>query len=84
MSSFCYLKSLPIDSLKIGGSLARTVMQDPVNAALVESIARVSRLLGICTVAKSVEEKDLFDLLRTLGVDFAQGYYVSRPTLLPN
>ncbi len=84
LSSFCYLKSLSIDSLKIGGSVVRTLMQDPVNAAMVESITRISHLLGIRTVAKSVEGQETLERLGTLGVDFAQGYGVSPPRPLPH
>jgi Amt family ammonium transporter len=79
LSSFNYLKTMPVDYLKIDGSFVRDLLDDPVDAAMVESICRISTQMGIETIAEFVEEKQLIDWLTAVGVDYAQGYGVERP-----
>ena len=79
VSSFVYLKSLPVDFLKIDGQFISHVAQDPVNRSMVEAIGRVGRALGIATVAECVETQAVLDELRRIGVDFAQGFYLAQP-----
>ncbi len=79
LSSFNYLKTMPVDCLKIDGSFVHDLLNDPVDAAMVESICRISTEMGIETIAEFVEDKELIDWLTAVGVDYAQGYGIDRP-----
>jgi len=76
MSSFGYLRSLPVDFLKIDGEFVRTMCTDAVNRAVVEAIQNIGRVMGIKTVAESVEDESVLVALTLVGVDFAQGSYL--------
>lgn len=82
MSSFAYLKSLPVDYLKIDGGFVRNMLNDPVDRAVVESINRIGHLMGLKTVAEYVESDRILEQLMELGVDYAQGFGVMRPSPL--
>jgi diguanylate cyclase (GGDEF)-like protein/PAS domain S-box-containing protein len=82
MSSFAYLKYLPVDYLKIAGVFIKDMSTDPMDCAIVEAIARISHILGMVTIAESVEDAETLAKLRELGVDYAQGYFVARPEAL--
>jgi len=82
MSSFAYLKSLPVDYLKIDGGFVRNMLNDPVDRAVVESINRIGHLMGLKTVAEYVESDQILEQLMQLGVDYAQGFGVVRPSPL--
>ncbi len=79
VSSFVYLKSLPVDFLKIDGQFISHITQDPVNRSMVEAIAKVGRALGIATVAECVESEAVLNELRRIGVDYAQGFHLATP-----
>ncbi|HEY3731282.1 MAG TPA: EAL domain-containing protein [Steroidobacteraceae bacterium] len=79
LSSFHYLKTLPVDFLKIDGQFIGAVTTDIVDRSMVEAISRVGRALGIATIAEKVESAAVFAELRRLGVQFAQGYFVAKP-----
>jgi diguanylate cyclase (GGDEF)-like protein/PAS domain S-box-containing protein len=79
VSSFVYLKTLPVDFLKIDGQFIHDVATDPVNRSMVEAIGKVGRALGIATVAEWVESEAVLDELRRIGVDYAQGFHIARP-----
>jgi diguanylate cyclase (GGDEF)-like protein/PAS domain S-box-containing protein len=79
LSSFNYLKTLPVDYLKIDGCFVRDLLDDPVDAAMVESICRISTEMGIETIAEFVEDRALIDWLTAVGVDYAQGYGIEKP-----
>ncbi|MGD8378911.1 MAG: EAL domain-containing protein [Gammaproteobacteria bacterium] len=79
MSSFTYLKSLPVDFLKIDGTFVRGLVDDPVDCAMTEAIHRVGKVMGIRTIAEFVENRDIARRLSELGVDFGQGYGIHRP-----
>jgi diguanylate cyclase (GGDEF)-like protein/PAS domain S-box-containing protein len=78
-SSLAYLKQLPVDYLKIDGAFVRDMDSDSIDYAMVRSINDIGHLLGKQTVAEFVESGATMDLLRTLGVDYVQGYAVGRP-----
>ena len=82
-SSLAYLKTLPVDYLKIDGSFIRNIVDDPVDRAMAETINRVGHIMGLQTVGEFAESVEVIDELRALGVDFAQGYGVQRPQALP-
>ncbi|MEO6365307.1 MAG: EAL domain-containing protein [Luteimonas sp.] len=79
MSSFAYLKHLPVDFLKIDGSFVRDIAKDPVDRAMVASINEIGHVMGLCTIAEFVEDDDILEELKKIGVDYAQGYGLSRP-----
>ena len=79
LSSFTYLKNLPVDYLKIDGQFIRNVVDDNVDESMVKAIREVGHAMGIETIAERVETKQVLDKLGSLGVEFAQGYYIARP-----
>lgn len=79
LSSFAYLKTLPVDYLKIDGMFIRDINEDPIHRAMVQSINEVGHLMGMETVAEFVENDAIIDVLRELGVDYAQGYGICPP-----
>jgi diguanylate cyclase (GGDEF)-like protein/PAS domain S-box-containing protein len=79
LSSFMYLKTLPVDYLKIDGQFISHVADDPVDRSMVEAICKVGKALGIETVAECVESQAVLDELQRIGVDYAQGYFLARP-----
>jgi diguanylate cyclase (GGDEF)-like protein len=81
-ASFAYLKTLPIDFVKIDGSIVRDIVDSPKDLALVKSINEVGHFLGKKTVAEFVENDDILARLRQMGVDYAQGYGIEAPFVL--
>ncbi|MGE5028030.1 MAG: EAL domain-containing protein, partial [Betaproteobacteria bacterium] len=82
MSSFSYLKNMPVDYLKIDGSFVRDMINDPIDCAMVESINNIGHVLGIKTIAEFVENQEILDKLHAIGVDYAQGYGIAKPSPL--
>jgi len=80
LSSFTYLKNLPVDYLKIDGQFIRNVAEDTVDESMVRAINQVGQAMGIETIAERVETKEVLDKLSELGIEYAQGYYIARPT----
>jgi len=78
VSSFVYLKTLPVDFLKIDGQFVSHITSDPVNRSMVEAVGKVGRALGIATVAECVEGEAVLAELRRIGVDYAQGYHLAQ------
>ena len=79
MSSFAYLQNLNVDYVKIDGSFVSDMHTNPVNYALVKSINEVGHTMGKKMIAEFVENDEILDELKTLGVDFAQGYHFGKP-----
>jgi EAL domain-containing protein (putative c-di-GMP-specific phosphodiesterase class I) len=79
MSSFAYLKALPVDILKIDGAFVRDMLEDPADRAFIEAIHRVAHTLGKETVAEFAETAEIVTALREIGVDYAQGYAIAKP-----
>ena len=78
MSSFAYLRRMPVQILKIDGAFMRTNAHEGVDRPLIEAMTRVARELGILTVAEHVEREAQLHILGELGVDFAQGHFWGR------
>ena len=81
MSSFSYLKNLPIDYLKIDGIFIKDIHTDPVSLAMVKSIIEVAHLMGLKTIAEFVSSPEILDKLQEIGVDYGQGYAIAKPQL---
>ncbi|WP_210643472.1 MULTISPECIES: EAL domain-containing protein [unclassified Pseudomonas] len=81
MSSFAYLKHLPVDFLKIDGSFVKDMLDDPINRAMVEVINHIGHVMGKRTIAEFVETAQIEQALLEIGVDYAQGYVIERPQL---
>lgn len=79
LSSFHYLRLLPVDYLKIDGGFVRNIAENASDCVLVEAINRMGHTLGICTVAEYAHSEPVVARLRALGVDYAQGYHFGRP-----
>lgn len=79
LSSFAYLKNLPVDYLKIDGAFVRDLATDPIDRAMVQAINQIGQVMGLKTIAEFVENDQVLGLLREIGVDFAQGYGIARP-----
>jgi EAL domain-containing protein (putative c-di-GMP-specific phosphodiesterase class I) len=79
LSSFMYLKTLPVDFLKIDGQFISHIATDAVDRSMVEAISKIGRALGISTVAECVESEAVLEELKRIGVDFAQGFFVASP-----
>jgi EAL domain-containing protein (putative c-di-GMP-specific phosphodiesterase class I) len=78
-SSFGYLKTLPVDFLKIDGRFVKDMVNDPIDCAMVKAIHRVGHLMGIKTIAESVENQPISKKLKVIGVDYVQGYAIAKP-----
>ena len=82
MSSFSYLKNMPVDYLKIDGSFVRNIAEDQTDLAMVSSINQVAHIMGIETIAEYVESDAIRVALESLGVDYGQGFALARPAPL--
>ena len=78
-STFSYLKQLPANQVKIDGSFVKDMTQDNIDKALVNAIKDISHSLGKTCVAEYVEDQETFELLKEIGVDYAQGYFIGKP-----
>jgi len=79
LSSFGYLKNLPVDFLKIDGMFVKNIAQDPIDRAMVKSINEIGQVMGMHTIAEFVENAEIKNILNDIGVDHAQGYGISKP-----
>ena len=79
LSSFGYLKTLPVDYLKIDGMFVKDMVDDPIDYAMVKSINDIGQVMGLQTIAEFVENDDIKDMLSNIGVNFAQGYGTGKP-----
>ncbi len=79
LSSFTYLKNLPVDYLKIDGTFVSDILQDPIDEAMVSSINQIGHVMGIKTIAEFAESREIIEHLRKMGVDYAQGYGIDHP-----
>ena len=79
MSSFSYLKALPVDYLKVDGSFIRNLLDDPIDLGIVDACNRIGHAAGLKTIAEFVENDAVRERLTELGLDYAQGYGIAKP-----
>ncbi|RVU84008.1 EAL domain-containing protein [Leucothrix sargassi] len=82
VSSFSYLKSLPVKYLKIDGSFIRDICNNEIDEIVVQSIVSASKAMNISTVAEYVSDEAILKKVTALGIDYAQGYWMNMPTRL--
>ena len=82
LSSFAYLKTLPVDFLKIDGMFVKDIETDPLDFAMVKSITEIGHVMGMQMIAEFVENKEILNKLASIHVDYAQGYGIKRPAPL--
>jgi EAL domain-containing protein (putative c-di-GMP-specific phosphodiesterase class I) len=82
LASYSYLKELPVDWLKIDGAFVRRIATESSDFAVVKSINDIGHFLGKQTIAEYVADEEILRLVAEIGVDYAQGYAISKPTLL--
>ena len=82
LSSFGYLKNLPVDYIKIDGSFVKDMATDPIDRAMVEAINQIGHVMQIQTIAEWVENEETLTLLKQIGVNFVQGYHIGKPAPL--
>ena len=85
MSSFAYLQNLPVDYIKIDGGFVKEMMDNPIAQEIVEAIHRIGNVMQVKTIAEFVENDLILEKLKTIGVNYAQGYGIAqpRPLILP-
>lgn len=79
LSSFSYLKNMPVDFLKIDGSFVKEIATDSTSYAMVKSINEIGKTMGIKTIGEFVEDQNILAKLQEIGVDFGQGYHIHKP-----
>ncbi len=82
--SFGYLKDLPVDRIKIDGSVINSIATNPVDRALVQSMNQIAHVMNKVTVAECVENEQTLNVLKELGVDYVQGHHLGRPVQEPD
>lgn len=79
LSSFAYLKNLPVDYLKIDGSFIKDIESDPIDLAMVQAINAIGHVMGLKTIAEYVSDAAILERVRDIGVDYGQGYHLGKP-----
>ncbi|HXW09860.1 MAG TPA: PAS domain S-box protein [Steroidobacteraceae bacterium] len=79
LSSFLFLKNLPVDFVKIDGQFVHNVAQDAIDRSMVDAITQIAGAMGICTVAERVDSAEVLEQLAIVGVQYAQGHYIASP-----
>lgn len=83
LSSFSYLKTIPVDYLKIDGSFVRNMVHNDIDRGIVEACNTIAHAAGLITIAEFVENSQISEQLTLIGVDFAQGYGIEKPKPIP-
>ena len=84
ISSFGYLKKLPVDYLKVDGIFVKDIAHDPIDHAMVKSINDIGQVMGMKTIAEFVQDDEIRSLLKAIGVNYGQGYGIGKPEPLLN
>ncbi len=82
LSSYEYLKTMPVSYLKIDGVFTKEIVKDKVSYAMVKSINEIGHVMGLKTIAEFTENQEILDSLKEIGVDYAQGYFIHKPDAL--
>ncbi len=82
-SSLNHLKHLPVDFIKIDGQFVQDIVTDPIDRTIVTSINDIAHSLGKRTIAEFVESREILEMLRECGIDYAQGHYIASPLEAP-
>ncbi len=82
MASFGYLKNFSVDFIKVDGSFVKDLINDPLSRAVVDSIHRIAKVMQIATIAEHAEDQETLEVLKSIGIDYVQGYIISRPEKL--
>lgn len=82
LSSFGYLRELPVDFVKIDASFIRNIAKNPTDLAIVAAMNEVSHALGLQTIAEGIEDAQTLETVKKIGIDYAQGYYIAMPAPL--
>lgn len=82
LSSFAYLQTMPVDFIKIDGQFIRDITSNPIDMAMVRSINEIGQIMGKQTIAEFVESEQILNQLKLIGIDYAQGYHISKPVPL--
>ncbi|MCW8935640.1 MAG: EAL domain-containing protein [Gammaproteobacteria bacterium] len=82
LSSFGYLKKMPVDFLKIDGLFIKEITENPIDYEFVKSINGIGHVMGMKTIAEFVENDEILETLSEIGVDYAQGYALGKPVPL--
>lgn len=82
MSSFSYLRALPVDYLKVDGGFVRNLLDDPIDLSIVDACNRIGHAAGLKTIAEFVETDAIKERVTELGLDYAQGFGIAKPTPL--
>jgi EAL domain-containing protein (putative c-di-GMP-specific phosphodiesterase class I) len=80
-SSLTYIKRLPVDYIKIEGSFIENISRDSIDQSMVRSIVQIARTTGKQTIAEYVQDLKSLQMLRKLGADYAQGFYIGKPSV---
>jgi len=83
LSSFTYLKTIPVDFLKIDGGFVKNMLNDPIDQGIVDACNHIAHAAGLKTVAEFIEDAETLEALTSMGVDFGQGYHMAKPGPLP-
>ena len=84
LSSFAYLKNLPVITLKIDGLFIKDILTNPIDAAMVKSINEIGHLMKLKTVAEFVENEAIRQKVEAIGIDISQGYGIGKPQPIDN
>jgi len=82
LSSYSYLRNLPVDFVKFDGVFVKDIANNPGDYAVVRSINEIGHYMGKKTIAEYVENEEVLQRLQEIGVDYAQGYQIAKPMLL--
>ncbi len=82
LSSFAYLKNMPVDFIKIDGQFIKDIINNPIDMAMVRSINEIGQIMGKKTIAEFVENKQILKQLQLIGIDYVQGYHIAKPVPL--
>jgi diguanylate cyclase (GGDEF)-like protein len=83
LSSFTYLKTIPVDFLKVDGGFVKNMLNDPIDQGIVDACNHIAHAAGLKTVAEFIEDEGTLKALASMGVDFGQGYHMAKPGPLP-